>query len=132
MALSFDCPKVPDPNPQTKHDLKAGLALAGIVAMGACAHFATQIHPGGDASGSSDVSIGDTQYMGARNCDKAIKQQLSDPDSFQRISTQIVDVKPGSGWVAQTTFRARNGLGGYAEAAADCLFDGNSYRALLR
>jgi hypothetical protein len=84
-----------------------------------------------DIEGSGPVSRGDTHYVGARNCDKAIKAQLSDPASFERIATQIVDVKPGSGWVARTAFRARNGFGGFVEGTADCLFDGNSYRAVV-
>lgn len=69
--------------------------------------------------------------MGASNCDKAIKTQLTDPDSYQRIATQIIDVKPGSGWVAETSFRSRNGFGGYVQATAHCLFDGDSYRAIV-
>jgi hypothetical protein len=69
--------------------------------------------------------------MGASNCDKAIKTQLTDPDSYQRIATQIIDVKPGAGWVAETSFRSRNGFGGYVQATAHCLFDGNSYRAIV-
>jgi hypothetical protein len=79
----------------------------------------------------TDATIGDTQYIGRGNCDKAIKTQLTDPDSYQRIATQIVDAKPGSGWVARTAFRSRNGFGGYREATADCVFDGNSYRAIV-
>ena len=80
---------------------------------------------------STDATIGDTHYMGASNCDKAIKVQLTDPDTFQRIATQIIDVKPGAGWVAETSFRSRNGFGGYAQATAHCVFDGNSYRAIV-
>lgn len=79
----------------------------------------------------ADATIGDTHYMGASNCDKAIKTQLTDPDSFQRIATQIVDVKPGAGWVAETSFRSRNGFGGYVQATANCVFDGKSYRAIV-
>jgi hypothetical protein len=84
-----------------------------------------------NAGSSTDATIGDTHYMGASNCDKAIKTQLTDPDSYQRIATQIVDVKPGTGWVARTAFRSRNGFGGYVEATADCVFDGNSYSAIV-
>ena len=85
----------------------------------------------GSASSLIDATVGDTKYMGRGNCDRAIKTQLSDPDSFQRIATQIVDVKPGSGWVAETSFRSRNGFGGYVEATATCVFDGTSYRAIV-
>ena len=75
--------------------------------------------------------VGETQYIGRGNCDRAVKQLLRDPDSFQRIATQIVDVKAGEGWVAQVNFRSRNGFGGYGEGTAYCVFNGTSYRALL-
>ena len=81
--------------------------------------------------GSGRVKPGATHYVGARNCDKAIQLQLSSPSSFQRISTQIVEVEAGGGWVARTSFRARNGFGGFVEGTADCIFDGNSYRAVV-
>jgi hypothetical protein len=102
-------------------------SLGGLIAV-----VALRLDPGLESgSSSTDATIGDTHYMGASNCDKAIKTQLTDPDSYQRIATQIVDVKPGTGWVARTAFRSRNGFGGYREATADCLFDGNSYRAIV-
>jgi hypothetical protein len=85
----------------------------------------------GSGSSLTDATIGDAKYMGRGNCDKAIKTQLTDPDSFQRIATQIVDVKPGNGWVAETSFRSRNGFGGYVQATANCVFDGKSYRAIV-
>jgi hypothetical protein len=75
--------------------------------------------------------VGETQFVGKSNCDKAVRGQLRDPDSYQNISSQIVDVKAGAGWVAQVGFRARNGFGGYQEGAAYCVFDGKQYRALL-
>ena len=80
---------------------------------------------------SMGVKVGERMYMGATNCDKAIKNQLRDPDSYQRIETQIVDVKNGEGWVAETQFRARNGFNGYQASTAQCLFDGREYRALI-
>jgi len=81
--------------------------------------------------GSMGVKVGERMYVGATNCDKAIKNQLTDPGSYQRIETQIIDVKHGEGWVAETQFRARNGLDGYQVSTAQCLFDGREYRALI-
>jgi hypothetical protein len=91
------------------------------------------MEPGGDRPDRDvgSVSVGETQFMGRRNCDRAIQGQLRDPSSYERISAQIVDVKPGAGWVAEVQFRARNGFGGYGVATAQCLHDGASYRALL-
>jgi len=74
--------------------------------------------------GSIGVKVGERMYVGASNCDKAIKNQLTNPGSYQRINTQIIDVKSGKGWVAETHFRARNGFDGYQESTAQCLFDG--------
>lgn len=76
--------------------------------------------------------VGETQYIGRGNCDRAVKLLLRDPASFERIATQIVDVKAGEGWVAQVDFRSRNGFGGYGTGTADCVFNGSSYRALLK
>ena len=84
-----------------------------------------------DIGGLRPPKVGETQYIGRGNCDRAVKQLLRDPDSFQRIATQIVDVKAGEGWVAQVNFRSRNGFGGYGEGTAYCVFNGTSYRALL-
>ena len=106
-----------------------GLGCLGAVFSIAIASLSTSSTKSGATD--TDATIGDTNYMGASNCDKAIKTQLTDPDSYQRIATQIVDAKPGSGWVARTAFRSRNGFGGYREATADCVFDGNSYRAIV-
>jgi phage shock protein PspC (stress-responsive transcriptional regulator) len=88
---------------------------------------------GGSPSGGeySRVKVGEKMYIGKSNCDKAIKNHLTDPGSYERIDTQIIDVKAGEGWVAETHFRARNGFGGYQESSAQCLFDGREYRALL-
>lgn len=94
--------------------------------------FATKMPEGSSQASGKEPRIGDNMYIGARNCDKAIKQQLRDPDSYDRISTQIIDVKAGEGWVAETNFRARNGFGGYDSGTAHCLYDGNSYRAILQ
>lgn len=106
------------------------MGLLCILAVVASVAFKPRTAIQSESTGA-DPRIGDTRYMGASNCDKAIKTQLSDPDSFQRIATQIVDVKPGSGWVAETSFRSRNGFGGYVEATATCVFDGTSYRAIV-
>ena len=106
-----------------------GLGCLGAVFSIAIASMSTSSTKSG--STDTDATIGDTNYMGASNCDKAIKTQLTDPDSYQRIATQIIDVKPGSGWVAETSFRSRNGFGGYVQATAHCLFDGDSYRAIV-
>lgn len=87
--------------------------------------------PEPDIGGLRAPKVGETQYIGRGNCDRAVKQLLRDPDSFQRIATQIVDVKAGEGWVAQVDFRSRNGFGGYGTATAFCVFNGSSYRALI-
>jgi hypothetical protein len=123
-----------------KHEWKilAGIAIAMAGFLGALV-ASVSLMPSVDGEDSTPISgkagtdarVGDTHYIGAANCDKAIKLQLVDPDSFQRVATQIVDVKPGSGWVARTSFRSRNGFGGYREGTADCLFDGSSYRAIV-
>ena len=105
-----------------------GMAGLGVILIGLILWFDPSTRSAGT---STDATVGDTRYMGASNCDKAIQAQLTDPDSYQRIATQIVDAKPGSGWVARTLFRSRNGFGGYKEATADCVFDGNSYRAIV-
>lgn len=83
------------------------------------------------ADGSRLPKVGETMFIGRGNCDRAVKELLSDPDSYQRISSQIVDVKPGVGWAAQVDFRARNGFGGYRTGTAYCGFDGSQYRALM-
>ncbi len=75
--------------------------------------------------------VGETQCVGRGNCDRAVKALLRDPASFQRITTQIIDVKLGEGWVARVDYRARNGFNGYASGSAYCLFNGTSCRALL-
>lgn len=106
------------------------MGLIGVLAVVASASLKPKSDIQGESTGT-DPKIGEVRYMGATNCDKAIKTQLTDPDSFQRIATQIVDVKPGTGWVAETSFRSRNGFGGYAEATATCVFDGTSYRAIV-
>jgi hypothetical protein len=76
--------------------------------------------------------IGETMFVGRTNCDKAVKNILLDPGSYEQISTQIVDVKTGEGWVAQVDFRSRNRLGAYGTGTAYCVFDGQQYRALLQ
>jgi hypothetical protein len=84
-----------------------------------------------DIGGMRAPKVGETQYIGQGNCDRAVKGLLRDPASFERIATQIVDVKAGEGWVAQVDFRARNGFAGYDTGSAFCVFNGSSYRALL-
>jgi hypothetical protein len=108
----------------------AMMGFLGVLAVVASVSLKPKPDIQGESTGT-DPKIGEVRYMGASNCDRAIKTQLSDPDSFQRVATQIVDVKPGSGWVAETSFRSRNGFGGYAEATATCVFDGTSYRAIV-
>lgn len=81
--------------------------------------------------GMSAPKVGETMFIGRGNCDRAVKAILRDPDSYQRIGQQIIDVKPGEGWVAQVDFRSRNGFGGYAEGTAYCVFNGSEYRALF-
>lgn len=83
------------------------------------------------ADGSRLPEIGSTTFIGRGNCDRAVKAVLRDPDSYQRIGAQIVDVKAGEGWVAQVDFRSRNGFGGYGQGTAYCLFNGSKYRALI-
>jgi len=88
--------------------------------------------PEPDIGGLRAPKVGETKYIGRSNCDRAVKVLLRDPDSFERIATQIVDVKAGEGWVAQVDFRSRNGFGGYGTGTAYCVFDGHQYRALLQ
>lgn len=111
------------------------IPLVGMTAAG-FAVFALVNHFGGDGETGNPratygVQVGQSSYIGRSNCDKAIRQVLSDPDSFERRGTQIIDVKEGEGWVAETRFSARNAYGGRIRGTAHCLFDGSSYRALL-
>lgn len=85
-----------------------------------------------DIDGLRAPKLGETKYIGRSNCDRAVKVLVRDPDSFERIATQIVDVKAGEGWVAQVDFRSRNGFGGNETGKAFCVFDGKQYRALLQ
>lgn len=87
--------------------------------------------PSTDIGGRKAPQVGETMYVGRGSCDNAVKLLLRDPGSFERIATQIVDVKRGEGWVARVDFRSRNGFGGYDTATAFCVFDGRSYRALF-
>lgn len=111
-----------------------GLAVAftglGVVVMVAN-RFSGDSLPSSQIGGFRAPVVGATQFVGKTNCDKAVRLQLRDPDSYQNISSQIVDVKAGEGWVAQVEFRSRNGFGGYGEGNAYCVFDGKQYRALL-
>jgi hypothetical protein len=100
---------------------------------------AVRIHPQGSAASSSTSAadgsrlpeVGSTTFIGRTNCDRAVKAILRDPGSYERISAQIVDVKPGAGWAAQVDFRSRNGFGGYDQGTAYCVFNGSEYRALM-
>jgi hypothetical protein len=83
------------------------------------------------ADGSRLPEVGSTTFIGRTNCDRAVKAILRDPGSYERISAQIVDVKPGEGWAAQIDFRSRNGFGGYDQGTAYCVFNGSEYRALI-
>lgn len=75
--------------------------------------------------------IGATSFVGQSNCDEAVKRVLLDPESYERVSSEIVDVKSGEGWAAEISFRSRNGFGGYGSGTAFCAFDGSQYRALI-
>jgi len=83
------------------------------------------------ADGSRLPEVGSTTFIGRTNCDRAVKAILRDPGSYERISAQVVDVKPGEGWAAQVDFRSRNGFGGYDQGIAYCVFNGSQYRALI-
>jgi hypothetical protein len=110
----------------------AAAAISPFVAVSILvAYEAPSIDSGGRIGGMRAPKVGDTQYIGRGSCDQAVKVLLRDPSSFERITTQIIDVKAGEGWVAQVDFRARNGFGGYDTGSAFCVFDGSSYRALL-
>lgn len=104
--------------------------VAGVGALVVGLYLRTA-EPPTDIGGRKAPQIGETMFVGRGSCDNAVKLLLRDPGSFQRISTQIVDVKRGEGWVARVDFRSRNGFGGYGTDTAYCVFDGRSYRALF-
>lgn len=84
----------------------------------------------GDTQGLGGVQVGEQNFIGRANCDRAIKKNLLDPDSYQRDGAEIIEAKPEA-WVARTWFRSRNGFGGYAQASALCVFDGKTYEAMV-
>ena len=102
------------------------VALAGLVVSGTAGSGSD-----GPIGGLKAPKVGETEFVGRSNCDRAVKQLLRDPGSYERIDAQIVDVKAGEGWVARMDFRSRNGLGGYANGTAYCVFNGKIYRALI-
>jgi hypothetical protein len=111
--------------------LMAALSAWFIYGPGASSSGDKTQSPSTSIGGLRAPEIGETMFVGKTNCDKAVKNILRDPGSYEHISAQIVDVKPGEGWVAQVDFRARNGFGGNDSGTAYCVFDGRQYRALL-
>jgi hypothetical protein len=108
-----------------------GAGLAGGIFVATQLSGGLKEDPNAPAKGPDGAVVGQQDYIGRGNCDQAIKKVLLDPESFQRDGSEIVDVKRGEGWVARTTFRSRNGFGGYEQGSSLCVFDGKSYRALM-
>jgi len=82
-----------------------------ILLLGVCAAFAMQPR---DIVRSSAPSVAPVASVERYACEQAVKAQLRDPDSYQRI-----EFAGGQDW-AMLSFRARNGFGGYNNGYARC------------
>ena len=82
-----------------------------ILLLGVCAAFAMQPR---DTVRSSAPAVAPVASVERYACEQAVKAQLRDPDSYQRI-----EFAGGQDW-AMLSFRARNGFGGYNNGYARC------------
>lgn len=99
--------------------------LMVVMALGVLAGCSAQ------SSNLNGNEVGKPLEMGRTGCERALKQQLRDPNSLEEAKYVITAASP-TNWTAQMDFRSRNGFGGMVPGTATCTFNGTVYRAVIK